>query len=529
MSCFKAISDRSRKQRFIVGIMLAVEIVMLVYATWRWGVQHLDSDDSAEMILAELLSRSGEIISKNWYYSTEIRVLNTQLVMSPLFHLFSDWHVVRTFGTAVLLIVLACSYLFLCKSSQLGKTMMFFAPIIVWPFSPVYQDIVLYGLYYIPHLCIIFLTLGLLLNRNEKWKQLHFWLLLILSFVAGLGGIRMLVVCYVPLFLATILTELPFLKSKKEHTKSFIAQTAAVTLVCACGYLVNNRVLAKQYSFVSWGIRFVAPQKNRLIDVIRGTFSVLGAGLLKEFSLAGIARTMALMMCCILIYMVVRLLVNWRFLEQETQILLAFFACSYLTTSAVAVLTLQPWSSRYLIMPCMGFVVVLAAYFKCYPVSHPLSKTLCAFLVVAELITGIDQYRTFVQTNKHQKKDDAYEYILNSGIDFGFGDWDASDMLTEVSNGRIHLCKLIDFGTPQAWYWLMEKDFQKYAKGKPVFLILDNNRLTFHGNIGHVVGDWEIDDLRYLDEGTVVFQDEYYTVWEYDSYEQFEAATGIVF
>ena len=102
-------------------------------------------------------------------------------------------------------------------------------------------------------------------------------------------------------------------------------------------------------------------------------------------------------------------------------------------------------------------------------------------------------------------------------------------MLTEVSNGRIHLCKLIDFGTPQAWYWLMEKDFQKYAKGKPVFLILDNNRLTFHGNIGHVVGDWEIDDLRYLDEGTVVFQDEYYTVWEYDSYEQFEAATGIVF
>ena len=116
-----------KHQKVLFGILLMAEIALMVYMTWQYGAQWLDSDDSAEMILAELLSREGGILSKNWYYSTELRVLNTQLVMAPLFCLFSDWRVVRTVGTGVLLVILLFSYLFLCRSVKLGKTLIYFA------------------------------------------------------------------------------------------------------------------------------------------------------------------------------------------------------------------------------------------------------------------------------------------------------------------------------------------------------------------------------------------------------------------
>ena len=72
----------------------------------------------------------------------------------------------------------------------------------------------------------------------------------------------------------------------------------------------------------------------------------------------------------------------------------------------------------------------------------------------------------------------------------------------------------------------MDKDFQKYAQGKPVFLILANKRFSYHGGVPHIWGRWEKKDLTYLDSGKVVFQDQDYTVWRYESYEQFEALVG---
>ena len=109
---------------------------------------------------------------------------------------------------------------------------------------------------------------------------------------------------------------------------------------------------------------------------------------------------------------------------------------------------------------------------------------------------------------------------------FGFGDWDTSDVLTEMSDGRVRTCKITNFKNPDIWHWLMEKDFTKYAHDGPIFLIMDNDRLTFSGDIGHVNGEWKREDLGYLGRGEIVFSDERYTVWRYESIEAFSRATG---
>ena len=82
---------------------------------------YLDSDMSSELMLAELLSREGGIISKNWYYSTELRVLNTQLVFAPLFLLFDNWHAVRVLGTLILWGILLASHWWMMKGLGLNR------------------------------------------------------------------------------------------------------------------------------------------------------------------------------------------------------------------------------------------------------------------------------------------------------------------------------------------------------------------------------------------------------------------------
>lgn len=81
-----------------LGVCLA-----LLFCYWRsWSTNQLDSDMASEQILAHQLAQEGGILSPNWYYSTELRVVNTQLVMAPLFRLFSSWHTVRVLGSAIL-------------------------------------------------------------------------------------------------------------------------------------------------------------------------------------------------------------------------------------------------------------------------------------------------------------------------------------------------------------------------------------------------------------------------------------------
>ena len=81
----------------------------------KWIV---DSDLASEMILSDLLNKEGSIISHNWFYSTELKVVNLQWFYRLGLLLFpDDWHLARTFGMAVTLALYAACMLFFVKSS----------------------------------------------------------------------------------------------------------------------------------------------------------------------------------------------------------------------------------------------------------------------------------------------------------------------------------------------------------------------------------------------------------------------------
>ncbi len=143
--------------------------VCLVFSCYKaWHEIHgrlyylLDSDMSSEIMLAYKLRIEHKLITSTWFYSTELRVFNTQLVFTPLLFLCENWRTVREIGTAIILLSMLVSCLYFC--CQAGIAMLFpaIATMLITPMSDPYFKILLLGVYYPPHVIGSFLCLGMI-------------------------------------------------------------------------------------------------------------------------------------------------------------------------------------------------------------------------------------------------------------------------------------------------------------------------------------------------------------------------------
>lgn len=80
---------KSKKELLMAGGLALEILVVLLFLNARINAL-LDSDMSSEMVLAQLLAKENAALSTHWYYSTELRVLNTQLLYAFFFKLSNN-------------------------------------------------------------------------------------------------------------------------------------------------------------------------------------------------------------------------------------------------------------------------------------------------------------------------------------------------------------------------------------------------------------------------------------------------------
>ena len=508
-----------KKDLCLAGILTA-QILLLMFLTWKYGIQRLDGDDSGELILAEVLSREGGILSKNWYYSTELRVLQNQIVMSLLFRLLSDWRIVRTLGTGILTSILVLSYLFLCSRIPEGDKLRRWAPVVLLPFSYIYFDMVLYGLHYIPNISIVFFSLGLLLTKEGTRAGIDMVLLILLSFTAGLAGIRLPAVCYAPMFVAAL-----FVYLVDHNKRKILMRSIAACAATGAGYLINVLVLSKQYTFMSHDyVRLTSPDPGMAKTVLINTIQVCGAAR-PSLSIHGIGGISGLLLFMCIVCMFAVTVKHHRQISAPLQFVILSFTVSWFISAFTAVFTTNGWANRYAMIPCMGLIPVVAEGISLC--KEEWRKYLSTVIAGLFLVCSMSQINTFATQDKLKDVRPAYDYILNSGMTFGYSTWEVGDVLTEISDGRIHMCKIQNFVNLWRWNWLMEKDYMKYAEDGPVFLLLDKARFNYTDySAGHFFGEWTEEDMTWTAEATIGYEDDNYVVWVFSSEEEFERITG---
>ena len=156
---------------FAAAVILLCAVMTGTYLIAGYGA-YLDSDMASELALANHLAGEGKLISGTWVYSTEVRVLSTQLIFTPLMALFPhDWRLVRTLGCLILQGILAASAYFCGRALGADKKFsLLFAGLSISACSVVYAQMVTIGAYYVPHAVLTNLCVGMTarLMRVEK-------------------------------------------------------------------------------------------------------------------------------------------------------------------------------------------------------------------------------------------------------------------------------------------------------------------------------------------------------------------------
>lgn len=269
------------KSKLLISILLSVLIYCrTVFFILRHGTKLINSDCAAEIILADLLNKEHALMSTNWFYSTELKILDTNLFFKLGLWLSPDnWNVARTIAVAAALIIIfavSFSLMHALKASKWCSCL--FAAFTICPVGPWYGWNVLYNLYYVMHVATTMVTLALFVRfinrKNPVEKKWEIVLLTLISLLAGMVGIRRLMICIVPLWLASIVE---YRDRFHRSEPRMILKMSYPLFWAMIGFVVYKVGLSKIYSVASTDTQtWYGFSLERIIRCISDLFGLYG-------------------------------------------------------------------------------------------------------------------------------------------------------------------------------------------------------------------------------------------------------------
>ena len=487
-------------------VLLAFLFVFLSYRLSQNMDYLLDSDMSSEIILSKLLSEEKNIVSENWFYSTEIRVINTQLVFSLLFLLINDWRMVRISGIVIINLILLLSFVFLAKQLKL-KYIPWLSMLIIGATSREYLKFVLLGSYYVPHIAVSFITLGLIVKKNQDDKQINKWLinfiLFILAFGEGLGGFRMVVVLYACLFGTTLLTT--FIYHYKEIIKKdfnieelsyrYLKDASICFGISLFGLLIHKLILTKLFSFDNYGTQIYITRHpiQKLLEVLKGWAGLFELNL-DSFSEISIDTVLygiipIILMLAALIFSVMIIVKNKQ-REFGDVFITVFFLASSMFVSSIFFISDTEITSRYLLMNFVYVIFVLGVLIKT-------NKKALSVLFVLCILVFYNTGRFVINLRNDVRNGDLLnirELLYDNDSRNGYASFWNANVLTELSNAEIEVWDYgfgLDVFNPDRMHeWLQLKEHMvKRPEGK-TFLIIDKGLNDINREIEEANSDY---------------------------------------
>ena len=439
----------------IVFVFLAVIVAIGFISVFSYlhGRQWIDSDHSSEMILGKLLAEENALLSANWHYSTELRIVYQTIFTMPLFKLlggFGNWALIRSLNIALNNLVLFLAYFFLAKQMKIPeKWILLCGLFLVLPQSLEYWNIVTFGGYYIFFIAQIFCGLGLYIALSEAPKErtstvkrtrVYLIIFLFLSFILGVQGIRSLYTLFLPLLLTCLY------RDKKEKFSLVMSCSA---LVCSCAGYAVNCLLRMRYSFEAYeNMRIenlffnLLPKLSQCVVCIAEFFGFTpGSPLL---SVRGFFSIASLIGTCVLFGAVFKI-----FRKKEPRdkplFLPVFFLISVVFNVFVFVIVDKPVSSRYFI-PFLVLFVPLAALFFDYAGKTYVYKKRAAFVCGITLFIVVQaclNFQSLALTDSNSARKGYIQNIIDNKLDFGFATFWNANVTTELSDGRVEMAGLV--------------------------------------------------------------------------------------
>ena len=529
-------------------ILLSGAVLILIVVNVLWGEHWINSDMAAEMIFSKLLAEEGRLIaSSNWYYSTEFRVLYTQLVMTPLHYIFTDWHVIRVITNVVFYVLMLASFYFVCKLLKIRRRNVWLCALAL--FVPVSEAVMTHlqmGNTYMSHVILCFVTFGLFLRLCDREQTqyrgryiAYTVLFAAICVVLGISGVRYMLDVLVPLIMTAgvfIIRSGGFqvfrTEATKEHFVGFLKTeqvrylfVSFAGLVCGgVGYLINALFISKRYPFQTYDTtNFIAVHEGVFWDRVQNALGELlqmfGYIENKPFlSLRGFITILAFAMIATLGFTCFKSmrysLVQSPALVEPTEqnhrrFTVLFAGVSFVLHLFVFVFTTSTMVDRYFIPIAIFFLLTLAIYMEWEGLVFD-RVAVCLILGGSLALAGVKTYYSFVSNDKNADRYEMAEYLVEEGYTFGYASYWNSNIMTEVSDGALEMANLWSLESLGDFKWSSKMSSYEPKEGK-IFLIAE-------------IGELEaLKEYGMLEQQKIIFENESYCVLHFDSQAEFLA------
>ena len=497
------------------------------------GEGYIDSDMGGEMILADLLNQERDLLlSKNWGYSTEIRVFYLQLIYRITLLIFPhNWFAARMLGQAVWLLLLVLCMLYAGHTLGLRSCGVWAAAALICPFGSDHLLFSLLGGFYIPHMILMLLSFALAIQFMQSFgKKLSIrlallFLLALVSFINGLGSLKGLMVIYLPMLMAAALALAFSIHSGPVSVHRaefrFLIGAAVSAASAAFGYLVNSVFLSAHYDFVNqnsltWGkLDF-----NAFLDSIAGFLSLLGFPHGNVMSIYGILGAFFFVIVAAVLFSIAFLLRNYRSLSFSIQLLLVTFLCSVLVQASIFSFTeniLNGVVSYWWLTTIPMVFLLLQAAWQHFSFRLPAGRLLCAAaFMLCMVFVSIASTHTYFTSDSYRvvpEMKPAEEWLLENGYREGYALFWKANVLTEWSSGQLDV-RVVDgyhLDVTEPHSWLEKHSHEQPPKGK-VFLLVTASEL------------WGAHKESIRSDYNVYWDENDYLIMAFDSYDEMVTA-----
>ena len=519
------VNDKRAEELFapILFMFLGAFITIFYFAVH--GDNLVSSDSAADMILARVLVRDGGLLSKNWFYSTEILTLDTQLIFKPAYMLFpNDWHTARLLAHTVLTIIYLASMIWMVKASKTGPKGLWAVAVSSFPIGYGYVITMSWSLCYTFYFALAFASLALLfiLFRKPDHKIILIILSVVVSFLAGMRTIRALMHFNIPLFGAAVIMILCRIfkdtfkidQSKIRDTDKPLLKYSLIMLVSAlAGYAFNSFYLSNNYHFFSQNDEsYWQPfSLNQILKVTGDMIASYGwHEKCKILSLEGLSSCTSIILGIAACASVVLLLFKYSKLLTDNEYIIVLYTFISIVISIFIfahcdIYAVWHWAS---FNPFGYFCLAIAL--KYIRLNYPALQKM-RYGIICGLFVFFVSLSWLVGPYFGPGKMDndtlipVIAWLDENGYDKGIATFWNSNVTTELSDGHIEMWTIRRFDKMNVYEWLQETSHAQLPEGN-VFVLMTKKEFEC---MGHGI------------DGYIVYQTADYTVLGFDSVDNY--------
>ncbi len=521
----------TKNKIIILSVFLFSVLFITFYCIATRTVNHVDSDLASEILLAKECVLEKTLWPRTWNYSTEIRLFNTQLVTAPAFLFTKSWNTAKLWTSIFSLIFLFFAVYYVLQQINIKEFWIKYLICIlsILPFSEISWYVGAWGTYYIPHAIFNLIYVGtfikLTTNEDFKYKKFYQILFYVWAFLSGLSSIRYIMIFTFPLALVMIVDKC--LQNdencKINNFSSFWLKTNTIKLsmlgliLSGIGYVCNNILLQPLFQFSQWNtISFCTLGDISLRDILHSLLSFFGyQDNIAVLTPSGILNILAYFLLVCFVLMVISSL---KFKMPEAQrFLLLFFISSFLFNTFVYLHTelIERYYYPILIMIFPCFAVILSNHNISDLKRYGFATVLSILIFTSSFATVQHYFTTDGNTALHKVSD-----YLHKNYKFGYSSFWNANIISYLTNGDVEVGNLYrtkengkEFFTDEYKYdkWLTpERYYSSDYDDEHIFLLVSQEQ--YFNNENKII----------IKNGTKVYSDEYYIVFDYPSHKEFK-------